>query len=79
MQLGKNLIIRLLCLSRLSIVKTFDSTLTQFDILLSISYDFSSESQHESTEEIDILEGLNNLPDLLYQQKFKPVGDHFVR
>ena len=76
MQLGKNLIIHLLCLS---IVKTFDSTLTQFDILLSISYDFSSESQHESTEETDILEGLNNLPDLLYQQKFKPVGDHFVR
>ena len=78
MQLGKNLIIRLLCLSRLSIVKTFDSTPTQFD-LLSTSYDFSSESQLESTEEIDILEGLNNLPDLLYQQKFKPVGDHFVR
>ena len=43
------------------------------------SYEIPSEIQQEIIEEADILVGgLNNLPDLLYQKKFKPVGDHFV-
>ena len=48
-------------------------------LILLISFEISSESQHEPGEEVDILDGLNNLPDMLYQRKFKPVGDHFVR
>ena len=43
-----------------------------------IRYEIPSDDQIEPIVDVDTLEGLENLPDLLYQQKFKPAGDYKV-
>ena len=43
-----------------------------------IRYEIPSDDQIEPIVDVDTLEGLENLPDLLYQQKFKPAEGYKV-